>query len=66
MVASDKLMTPAPRATASLIACGVTPVANVSELLILTDRIRAAGATPAMTGPPRRAKVTSDAHALYP
>jgi len=45
-VASDKLMTPAPSRTASLIACGVTAVGNVSELLILMDRIRAAGATP--------------------
>jgi len=45
-VASDKLMTLAPSRTASLIACGVTAVGNVSELLILMDRIRAAGATP--------------------
>ena len=47
VVASDKLITFAPRFTASRIAWAVTWPGKVSEFVILTERMAACGATPA-------------------
>jgi hypothetical protein len=52
VVASDRLMTVAPSATASRIADGIMVPWNSSELVILTDRIAASGATPLNERPP--------------